>query len=91
MYDGSTGATIQVLALVLRWVFLAGGLIAWIALLAVDLVVGGWLALLGGALGFIGSWVLYGFGLLVEDVNALRCHVCGNEQPKKPIYTGKPF
>lgn len=32
----------------------------------------GWIALLVGVSGFLTSWPLYGFGQMVDDVNAMR-------------------
>ena len=90
MYE-NIGSKIKGLASVSGCILLIAGVIAWLVIIANDspydnLI--GWLCLAAGVLGFIGSWVLYGFGLLVEDINALRCHVCGDEQSDDPIYNG---
>ena len=61
------------LAKILGFIFLFSGIIAFIALLASDFSVGiAFSSLAGGALMFISSWFLYGFGQMVDDINAMR-------------------
>ncbi len=32
----------------------------------------GWVALVTGVLGFVASWIVYGFGQIVDDIHAMR-------------------
>ena len=75
MYD-NIGEKIRKLAEVLGWICIIAGVIAAIGLWLGDLGGAGFLlgiaALAAGALGYVGTWVLYGFGQLVEDTAAIR-------------------
>ena len=75
MYD-KIGEKIKKLAEVLGWICIIAGVIAAIGLWLGDLGGAGFLlglaALAAGALGYVGTWVLYGFGQLVEDTAAMR-------------------
>lgn len=72
MYS-NVGKKIMTLAKVLGWVFLIAGIITAIVFMSF-----GWkffiviAPLIGGVLLYVSSWVLYGFGQLVEDVSAMR-------------------
>ena len=71
MYD-KIGNKIQALAKVLGIINLACAIICTF----VSLGVGEWWVFLGGigggVVGYVGTWALYGFGQLVNDVHALR-------------------
>lgn len=74
MYS-NVGKKIMILAQVLGWIFLIGGIIFGITYLSdhtssndVLCVIG----FVGGPLLFISSWFLYGFGQLVDDVSIIR-------------------
>jgi len=76
MYE-DIGRKIQRLAQILGWIMLIGGAIAWISYLADGDYEHrnnwiGWVCLVGGLLSYVSSWFIYGFGQLVDDVNALR-------------------
>lgn len=72
MYD-NVGKKIMTLAKVLGWVFLIAGIITAIVFMSF-----GWkffiviTPLIGGAILYILTWFLYGFGQLVDDVSAMR-------------------
>lgn len=68
MYDEQVGKKMMVLAQVLGWINLAAGVIAWIYFLVNEVTVTAWICLLAGVLSFFFSWVLYGFGQMVDDV-----------------------
>lgn len=79
------GGKIKGLACVSGWIFLIAGVITWFVFIVNDSPYDdfiGWLCLPGGAMGYLGTWALYGFGQLVEDTNALRRHACGAMLPK---------
>lgn len=84
MYN-NVGKKIQILAKILGWLLLFGGAVAWLILITNgydsryyghvyerddDLL--GWLCLVGGGIGFVSSWLVYGFGQIVEDVRTIR-------------------
>ena len=72
MYS-NVGKKIMTLAKVLGWVFLIAGLIiteGFVSEKREFLIV--IIPLISGILLFISSWFLYGFGKLVDDVNAMR-------------------
>ena len=72
MYD-NIGGKIKKLAEVLGWIFIGGGVIAALALwLDMDSFLLGFIALIAGGLMYVTTWVMYGFGQLVEDVAAIR-------------------
>ena len=72
MYD-NIGEKIKNLAQVLGWIFLGAGMIGAIGLwFGLNSFLAGLAALAVGALGYVGTWVLYGFGQLVEDAAAIR-------------------
>lgn len=72
MYD-NVGKKIMTLAKVLGWIFLIAGIITAIVFMSF-----GWkffiviTPLIGGVLLYVSSWILYGFGKLVDDVSAMR-------------------
>ena len=61
-----------------KWSFVIealGAIIGGIALMATDEDYIGWGFLtmsLGSLIAFVSSWILYGFGLLVDDIHAIR-------------------
>lgn len=74
MYD-NIGGKIKGLAKAMFIVEAFGAVIAGIALLATDddLILAGLLTLFcGPIIAWVGSWILYAFGELVEDVHAMR-------------------
>ena len=72
MYD-NIGGKIKKLAEVLGWICIGGGVIAALALwLGMDSFLLGFIALIAGGLMYVTTWVMYGFGQLVEDVAAIR-------------------
>lgn len=70
MYE-NVGGKIKVCAVVTGWVLCLVGIFTGLALLKIS-VIFTLLCFMGGALGLVGSWPLYGFGQLIEDVSALR-------------------
>lgn len=70
MYE-NVGGKIKVCAVVTGWVICLVGILTGLALLKIS-VIFTLLCFIGGALGLFGSWPLYGFGQLIEDVSALR-------------------
>lgn len=70
-YD-NVGKKIMSLAKILGVIFLLSGIFAFIALLAYDFIAIAFGSLVGGVLLFISSWFLYGFGQMVDDINAMR-------------------
>ncbi len=74
MYS-NVGKKIMILAQVLGWVLLGAGIILFLVVLSHGrsgkFLTGG-IGLAVGIFGFISSWFLYGFGQLVDDVNAIR-------------------
>ena len=72
MYD-NIGEKIKNLAQVLGWIFLGAGMIGAIGLwFGLNSFLAGLAALAVGTLSYVGTWVLYGFGQLVEDTAAMR-------------------
>ena len=72
MYD-NIGEKIKNLAQVLGWIFLGAGMIGAIGLwFGLSSFLAGLAALAVGTLSYVGTWVLYGFGQLVEDTAAIR-------------------
>ena len=71
MYE-NVGGKIKVCAVVTGWVTCIAGFITGIALAEKFGILAVLLCFAGGALGLVGSWPLYGFGQLIEDVSALR-------------------
>jgi predicted RNA-binding Zn-ribbon protein involved in translation (DUF1610 family) len=60
-----------------KWIFIAeaiGAIITGLALLFSDeeLILGFLVMILGPIVAWVGSWILYAFGELVEDVHAIR-------------------
>ena len=71
----NVGKKIMVLAQVCGWTCLIAGSIAWLYFLGNDRSRDnyiGWICLAVAVVGLISSWPLYGFGQLVDDVNAMR-------------------
>lgn len=71
------GKKIQILAEVCGILCLITSAFALIFVLAfvineAEMSISAFSVVIGGVVGFIGSWPLYGFGQLVEDVSALR-------------------
>lgn len=73
----NVGKKIMVLAQACGWICLIGGGIAAISFFGEDEPVAGWISLAVAAIGFISSWPLYGFGQMVDDVNAIRGQASG--------------
>ena len=75
MYD-NIGEKIKNLAQVLGWICIIAGGIAALVLWFGELGEAGFLlglaALVAGALSYVGTWALYGFGQLIEDTAAIR-------------------
>ena len=83
MYN-DIGKKIQRIAQILGWTLLTVGCLAWLILLTNGYTyygtyyqetsddIWGWVSLMIGALGFVSSWVIYGFGQLVDDVHVMR-------------------
>lgn len=71
MYE-NIGEKIKGLAQVLGWLWLIAGVI-WAIIYWVDEeALLGFIPLIGGAVMFVSSWILYGFGQIVEDVHAIK-------------------
>ena len=74
-----------------KWIFVIetiSAILAFIVLLANELVLPGFLTLIcGPIIAWVSTWILYAFGQLVADVHALRNKECGPEAenltPKK--------
>ena len=69
------GKKIMVLAQVCGWVCLIGGALAGLYYLlnsrsGDDYI--GWICLAVAVIGLVSSWPLFGFGQMVDDVNAMR-------------------
>lgn len=85
MYS-DVGKKIMGLAKVCGWICLIAGVIAWLILITngydsyysgyhyyiEEDDIFGWLSLIVGVLGYISSWITYGFGQVVDDVHAMR-------------------
>ncbi len=85
MYS-NVGKKIMILAMVFGGIFLAAGIIGFIALLA--LKIPAWLAfvaLFSGIMTFMSSWLLYGFGQLVDDVHSLHIEPKAEEKKEEVI------
>lgn len=71
--SSKVGESIMVLAQVLAWISCIVSVLASIILWTNTERFGpGFLALLGGVVAFASCWVLYAFGMLVDDVHAIR-------------------
>lgn len=71
----NVGKKIMVLAQVCGWTCLIAGVIAWLYFLCNDYSRDnyiGWICLAAAVIGLVSSWPLYGFGQIVDDVNAMR-------------------
>ncbi len=72
MYS-NVGKKIMTLAKVLGWIFLIVGIITSMLFISYEwkffIVIA---PLIGGVLLYVSSWILYGFGQLVDDINAMR-------------------
>lgn len=71
MYKNA-GKTIMVLAQVCGLLYAIAGVFAWLYFLANGSSLIGWICLLVGALVCVSFCALYGFGQIVDDVNAMR-------------------
>lgn len=71
MYQ-NVGKKIMTLAKVCGWICLIAGILSWFILLCIGYGYMSWIGLLSGILSFVSSWPLYGFGQMVDDVNAMR-------------------
>ena len=92
MYN-NIGGKIKGLAKVLGWLFLIGGIIAWLIFITNGKKYDdgiGWGALVGCVLSFISTWFLYGFGQLVEDTEGIRSELAYARQPSVPITPNAP-
>lgn len=69
MYQ-NIGGKIKALACILGWLLCIAGVITWLVLLGESAGLA-WGCLIGGVLSLCGSWILYGFGQLVENVQKL--------------------
>ncbi len=70
MYN-NVGKKIMVLAQIFGWVCFAAGFITCVAMVASDNMFG-WIALGGGVVLLFSTWLLYGFGQLVQDVHEMK-------------------
>ncbi len=61
-----------------------------VAYVLLGLLVGFGLAVAGVFLAWISTWVLYGFGELVEKVATLETKFCTEEKPSAPVKTSRP-
>lgn len=71
----NVGKKIMVLAQVFGWVCLIAGAIVFIQSIPAYYngpEPYGWISLAAGVVGFLCSWPLFGFGQIVDDVNAMR-------------------
>lgn len=71
----NVGKKIMFLAKILGWVALATGIIVWMCFITSDYRYDtsiAWIGLISGGLSFISSWLVYGFGQIVDDVNTMR-------------------
>lgn len=91
MYE-NVGSKIMQIAKVLGIVELAAGFIIFCQSCSVNASIGssgpaiyGWIFLILGALGFVFSWVLYGFGQLVDDIHNLKNHPTDKKVPDDPL------
>ena len=66
MYS-NIGKQIKVLALALGSILLSVGVVAWIVFMSQDNQPYAWSFLVGGVVGYLSSWFLYGFGQLIEN------------------------
>lgn len=72
MYN-NVSKVIKAMAIVLGWLLLVGGVVAFFLLKGNGVWrTTAYICLGGGILSFLMSWVLYGFGQLVEDVHKIR-------------------
>ncbi len=72
MYN-NIGGKIKGLAAVMGWLCLIAGVIVWMVFIGSRYSSAlAWYGLLGGALGFVSSWPLYGFGQLVGDIREMK-------------------
>lgn len=95
MYE-NVGSKIMQIAKVLGIVELAAGFIIFCQSCSVNASIGssgpaiyGWIFLILGALGFVFSWVLYGFGQLVDDIHDLKKNSVEkqiSDDPLPPIF-----
>ena len=67
----NVGEKIKVLAQVIGWTCFAAGIIVWIALLVNENPIA-WVALGSGVTMLISSWILYGFGQMVDDIHVMK-------------------
>ena len=83
MYN-NVGKRIQIIAKVIGWLLLIGGLITWFMFCLNNSYsrddLWGWLAFAFGIIGFVSSWFIYGFGQVVDDVHFLREKAEQNQQ-----------
>ena len=85
MYN-NVGGKIKGIASVCGWISLIAGAITWIILIANGRKsdnIWGWVALIYGVASFLSSWVIYGFGQLVEDIRT----ICEKTEEQKIDYT----
>ena len=66
MYS-NIGKQIKVLAMALGSILLSVGFVAWIVFMSQDNRPFAWSFLVGGIVGYLSSWFLYGFGQLIEN------------------------
>ncbi|MBP3941529.1 MAG: hypothetical protein J6D00_08595 [Christensenellaceae bacterium] len=71
MYE-NIGKKIKGLAQVFGWLWLIAGIIWAFIFWAGKQALLGFIPLIGGGMMCISSWILYGFGQLVEDISAIR-------------------
>ncbi len=71
----SVGQIIMVIAFGCGMLSLVAGVLCWLIIMLngnpADNSIG-WTGLVAGVAGFLSSWVLYGIGQMVEDINVMR-------------------
>lgn len=73
------GKKIQFIGQASGWISLIAGILIWLVLITntdgyryeTEDDIWGWIALVSGALGYVSSWLTYGFGQLIDDVHTL--------------------
>ena len=80
MYS-NIGRKIKTLAQLFGWLCLIGGVAAGVIIGIDDGLEDSWYFIVGGIVGLISSWPLYGFGDLIENVQKIAA---GKEAPKAP-------
>ena len=73
MYE-DVGKKIQVLAKICGWTVLVLGVIGFFVVLTNEYVSNllAWGSLFAGLMGLVSTWLLYGFGQLIDDIHDMR-------------------